>query len=286
MKEIIKSYYSLDHIKKYYIINNSIHFTCKGINYIFEPINDRKYIKSVYEITQLNKNYDQIVLNIYKKIYTTINNIDYVLIKCNVHMESFIDNIFNNKNFFEYNNYLNRSNWIELWTKKIDFYEYQHNYIKTHDFLFESLNYYLGMAENAVSYIKYNIKQNNKPLVLSHKRIEKNNFYNPLNLIIDYRARDISEYLKYIFFTKKYKKINFYNFFIKLNFDRSDYILLYGRLLFPSYYFDLYDQIINNNLEQKKILDIISRTKEYEKYIKNIYNTILKIVDIPKIEWL
>ncbi len=197
------------------------------------------------------------------------------------------EDIVNNKYILNsYDKDLDRSNWISLWTKKVDYYEYQQLHIKDYEYISESFNYYLGLAENAISYIKYNFDGSFLPLVISHKRIDRTNYYNPMNLVADYRARDISQYLKYIFFNKDYSNFNFNGFFKKLNLNRNDFLLIYGRLLFPCFYFDLYDEIINKKIDQKKIVPIISRTIEYEKYLKLVYKEINKFVIIPNINWL
>ena len=39
----------------------------------------------------------------------------------------------------------------------------------------------------------------NIPLYLSHRRITKENIYNPVELVIDYKVRDIAEYIKFIY---------------------------------------------------------------------------------------
>ena len=43
------------------------------------------------------------------------------------------------------------------------------------------------------------------------------------------------------------------------SFDKNEYIMLFSRLLFPTYYFDVYDDIINNNLKEEKIISIINK---------------------------
>ena len=67
----------------------------------------------------------------------------------------------------------------------------------------ESSDYYIGMAETAISYIKYNIQQTDNNLTICHKRIKNDEMSNPMNLVVDHRERDISEYLKYIFINQE-----------------------------------------------------------------------------------
>ena len=72
------------------------------------------------------------------------------------------------------------------------------------------------------------------------------------------------------------------------SFDKNEYILLFSRLLFPTYYFDVYDDIINNNLKEEKIISIINKNELYEQFLVIVYNYIVKEknIFIEPIEWL
>jgi hypothetical protein len=50
----------------------------------------------------------------------------------------------------------------------------------------------------------------------------------------------------------------------------------------------MYDEIINNNYSEEKILDIIDKTYEYEELLFSIYKFIVyeKKVQIEPIEWI
>lgn len=176
--------------------------------------------------------------------------------------------------------------WINLWQNKLDYYEYQQSHINYYSYISESFNYYLGMGETAIAYIRYNVDYNEIPIFLSHKRISNTDFNNPFNLTFDYKARDVSGYLKYLFLHDEYHEFDMESFFGLLNFSRLDYILLYGRLLFPSFYFDVYDEVINDGMDQKKIKSIITRSEEYEAFLKTIFAKINSLIPIPSVEWL
>ena len=286
MENIIKQYYNLENIKNFRNCNGKIIFDSHNNSYILESIKDKKRVIYIYNKYNNNYLYDKIIKNIYNELYTTINGKDYVLIKIINKNISISDELINNKFYEKPNHLLDRSNWVYLWSKKLDYYEYQHKHIKDYSFINESFNYYLGMGETAIAYIEYNFKEKRLPVFISHNRINGYDFFNPLNIVVDYKARDICQYLKFLFLNKKYTDFDFNNFFNKLKLDISDCILLYGRLLFPCFYFDMYDEIINNNIDQKKILEIVSRANEYEQYINMLYNKINKIINIPEIEWL
>ena len=123
-------------------------------------------------------------------------------------------------------------------------------------------------------------------LVISHKRIKKEKFNNPLNLIVDYKSRDVAEYLKFLFLTNNYDYLKINQFIRSLHLNQISYQLIFGRMLFPTYYFDLYDQIVNNRCAETEILNIIKRVDEYEDYLTNIYMIINNISAIERVNWL
>ena len=221
---------------------------------------------------------------------TIIDNKKYILIRnCN---SNIIETILNTRFIsLNYMYSINRSNWVELWSNKIDNIEYQLTHIADkYKLIRNSIWYYIGMAETAISYISNTFNENkmyvNNYLVISHERIIDDNFNNPQNIIIDYKSRDISEYLKYIFINDEYDYREIDLFFKKLKLNKFLYQLVYGRMFFITFYFDMYDEIINNNIPENKIKKIITKTSDYEDYLKNIYNIIKKYADIQEINWV
>lgn len=190
---------------------------------------------------------------------------------------------------------LNRSNWVKLWSDKVDYFEYQITQIgKKYPLIRGSLGYFIGLAENAISYIKntyidYNINEYNN-LVVSHKRIKADDTLldtnNPINFIFDFRVRDLSEYIKYNFFYNHniWDEINSYFKYNTLSV--LEYRLLYSRLLFPSFYFDVYEDIVNNNVDEKEILTIINKINEYEDFLAQFYAYTKLRADIPEVNWI
>ncbi len=148
-----------------------------------------------------------------------------------------------------------------------------------------SVNYYIGFAENAIAYFNM-LNLSNIPLYLAHRRITKENIYNPVELVIDYKVRDLAEYIKWEFFYNNKMIIEIENIINKVSLDNIDYLLLYIRLLYPSYYFDLYDQVINNNVSEDKINKIIKLSSLYEKLLNRVYLIIRNKTNIISIPWL
>ena len=62
--------------------------------------------------------------------------------------------------------------------------------------------------------------------------------------------------------------------------------MTFSRVIFPSFYFDVYDKIINKNENEIILLELLKRVDEYEDYIKMVYIEINKVFKIPKLDWL
>ena len=104
-------------------------------------------------------------------------------------------------------------------------------------------------------------------------------FYSPDNIIVDYKVRDIAEYIKKHFFDNKLDINLLYKFLNSNNFMVDDYIILYARLLFPTYFFDCIEN--NNNIDI-----YISKINQYEKFLNQIYWVLNINRNIPKIDWI
>ena len=57
-------------------------------------------------------------------------------------------------------------------------------------------------------------------------------------------------------------------------------------MLFPTFYFDKYDDIVNKNKSEKEILAILKKVEAYEDFLKNIYLIINQNTAIKKVDWL
>ena len=272
--------------------------------YYFVPLN-RPYddVQSIYKLNlEMKKRrclVHELVLNKDKSIITVVNGISYVLIKlCKYKNDKvFLNDINYIQNMtanIECDKSLVRNDWIKLWSEKIDYYEYQISQVgKKYPLLCDSLSYFIGMGENAISYLVNNLdSKTNVNLVVSHKRIYQEsgslNFYDPLNFVVDSRVRDVAEFIKETFYNKTLNLYDLKSYFNMANLNKNEYILLLGRLLFPTYYFDIYDDIINKGKSEELVINIIDRTDEYESLLNTIYKFILyeKKARLEPIEWL
>ena len=62
--------------------------------------------------------------------------------------------------------------------------------------------------------------------------------------------------------------------------------MLYARLLYPSYYFDIYEQIMNKKIDEDNLLRIVNKVNLYEQFLKKAYLEISKYANIEKIDWI
>lgn len=302
MKNTIDYYYNIriDNLIKsnndYYFFINKEEYHLIKYN---RPAEDAVSIyKLNLEMLKRNMLVHRIIPNKDNQIITVINNIPYILIKLCAYKNQIVNltdiNYIQNMTYnIEFDKSLLRDNWIKLWSEKIDYYEYQINQLgKEYPILCDSLSYFIGIGENAISYLVNNINNERQLLVVSHKRIRINEgsfeFYNPLNFIIDNRVRDVSEYIKEAFFKDNFISNELKMYLNNNNFSKNEYVYLFSRLLFPTYYFDMYDAIINTKVNEDIITTILNKIQDYEKFLVSIYKYIVyeKKVQIEPVEWL
>ena len=306
MKETIKYYYNIDidDLKeqdgKYFFKYQNQDFFFVYFNRNIEELND--ILICVNNMKEKGIDVHNIIINRNGQYLTKINNFDYILMSVNNYNEEYdIFDMINiaNKLTLNYNtSKLYRNNWSNLWTQKMDYFEYQIRELGINKTVIkDSFSYYLGLAENAISYVnntnlKYNAL-NNAKITLAHRRIfypnYKLNFLNPLAFIFDLEVRDIAEYLKAMFFASDNAEdvIEELKYYLQIKtLSIYEYHMLYARLLYPSYYFDLYENIMNNDESEEKLVNIIKKNKEYELFLKNAYLEISKYAPIEKIDWL
>ncbi len=304
MKESINYYYNLT-IKTVEKRNNIYYFTLNNEEFYFVPLKRIKdELNDIIEVTKELKNNNipvhDLILNRFNSLITNIYNTNYILLKPigNAYQIYEINSLIN----FSHNLTLNstksnlyRLNWNNLWSSKIDYFEYQIRELgQNKPIILNSFSYYVGLAENAITYVTstlLNYKRSSlDKITLSHRRINypnyKLNYLNPLSFIFDLEVRDIAEYLKSAFWNnapaleilKEVLKNNKYTIY--------SLQLLYARLLYPTYYFDKYEEIMNNDLDEEVLIPILEKAQVYENFLKEAYNEISKYAPIERIEWL
>lgn len=300
MNNIINYYYKIN-VLDVYFLDDKYYFNYRDNNYFLVPfnrdINDLKGILMICdELKRRNILTNEIIINIFNKYFIPINNKYYVLVKenTNIYNLTLNDILYIQNNTINISNNFNlyRTNSIKLWEDKIDYYEDKIKEIQNkYRYVDMTFDYFIGLAENAVIYLINNKVEINNT-VLSHRRINIVNgsfdYYNPVNYIIDNRTRDFAEYIKQLFFSEKLDFEIVINFLNYMNFSKDEYVLLMGRLLFPTYYFDLLDRIIDNNEKDVILKNVYEKIDEYILFLKQLFNYILynRRINIQFIPWI
>ena len=282
-KDNIYSFYDNDELYHFYIYNNNI----KNLD-LTKDIDD-----SLKKDTLIH----EIIINKDNSIITYYNNITYILCKINININKPITlgeiNYLSSKVIIT-NSKITYHSWQDLWSIKMDYLEKVINENgKKYPIIVDSFNYFVGMAENAISYYNNlsNKEVDNNSLVISHRIININDtvyaIYDPVNIIIDHKARDIAEYIKYSFFsdnTNIFKELNVY---FKYNYyTKDDVVMLLARVLYPSFYFNMYEDIMINSKEEKIITNITSKLDKYELYLTRVFKYFNNFYNLPVPEWL
>lgn len=237
------------------------------------------------------------IINVEGNYLTNINEDLYVLIEVDnpLHEYGLTDMLGRNKilRLNRKKSMLYRNNWKQLWSEKVDYLEYQISEMgKKYPIILNSFSYFAGLAENAICYLNnLSLSTDNLPVVLAHRRVSfpnlRLNYDNPLNFIFDVEVRDVAEYIKSMVFINE--ELSYIELKAFLDISHSDFnslILLYARLLYPSYYFDLHEKIINEDEAEESLLKVIDFIPRQEIFLKKAWNIINDYIPIPSISWL
>lgn len=298
MKNAINYYYNLYPINIYQK-DKLYKFSINEIDYYLVPYtNDLKQLHISYELYKILYQYNiychQIIQNRQYELSTTINEKQYVLLKTAKYNDEKLN--FNSIMYYprvtsslHLENINHHKHWRELWMEKIDYFEYQvSNFKKKFPLIKHTSSYYIGLAENGIQLL-LNVS-NVDDYCISHYRIKNDytlfDLYNPLEFVVDTKVRDMAEYLKEQFF---YDSITtdevIYNIDNNLINDNQA-ILFFSRMLYPTYYFDLCEKIIYNNVNENKLSNIIVKNDSYEQFLSQILAYLKSKYQIPDIEWL
>lgn len=298
MKNIIEFYYNIK-INTLYSKKDYYFFSINNRNFILKPYyKDERTASNSYRLSNILSdriNIDNIIPNKYNSPITVIENTPYILIlnkNKNIISLPIISNI-SNIRINNINNIkdLERNNWEILWSNKIDYYEIQinENY-KKYPLIRESFDYFIGMGENAISYL-VNTKKEINPTIYDTKVPSHNNLYNslfdPSNIILDHKSRDLAEYIKYSFWNENNNIFKELDDYFRYNiYSVYGIRVLFSRIIYPSFYFDMYDDIISGKKDEREINKIINRVTEYEYFLYDINLYLKRFYDIPEISWI
>ena len=300
MKNLINYFYNLniddiynkDNIYYFYYNDELYHFYIYTTN-----VKNIDFVKDINDSLKNDTLVHEIIVNKDNSILTYYNNIPYILCRVNININKPISlgeisylssKTINTSAKIKYNS------WQELWSIKMDYLETLINENgKKYPIIVDSFNYFVGLAENAISYYNNlsNKEINPNSLIISHRIININDtvysLYDPVNITIDHKSRDIAEYIKYSFFNNNTNIFQELNIYFKYNYySKDDIIMLLSRVLYPSFYFNMYEDIMINNAEEKMITDITSKLDKYELYLNSIFKYFNNYYNIPYVDWL
>lgn len=300
MKNFINYYYNFN-IHNIYFNNGKYFFYNDDNRYILKVCENPDILPNYAEINQQLTKYQyffSIIPNKDNNYFTWLENKPYVLLKLS-NIENEKISIFDIKTdiYVTLNNkvsLLNRFPWIKLWESKIDYFEeWFYNKKDSYKNIYPLFHYFIGIAENALLYLKEcerdEIKENVDQLVVSHDRLNLNyelyDYYDPTNIIIDHASRDISEYLKSSFINKVWDLDLLREYLKKHHFSKYGIRIMLARIFFPSFFFDYMEEMIKNNSEID-ILYLETRADEFEDFIKQISMFFKEEYNIPLITWV
>lgn len=284
--EFIKNNYLIN-IDEYFYKNNYIFYKNRNNYYFISEVKNKKNLYKLYYYF-INGYFYKIIFNKKGKFISTYQNKDYILLKYIKYNFKLEDLIYKNK--LALSNKKKLLTWRNIWIDRSNYIEEKYQkIINKYNIIDESIDYFYGLLEAAI-YLLRDYQKYYDYLYLQHIFINYFDYYNPCNIKLDVKERDFSNYLKYLFFSNKYKDIYIDKIIIK-NLDNYNFNLILARLIYPDYYFNLLDELIDNNyIFNNNIFDeiknIILLVDNYELYISNIYRVLLENKVIKKVDFI
>lgn len=286
-----------NNIKHNYNLNNAFSYfdgdyefvKCDGILYLVSRVENVKLFNNLYTFFKNNTFFYKMICNNFGKVVTYYNNDYYVLLvyeKRNSDIRSLICNYDNFKSLIR-----GRCNWRDSWLDRSDYIERYYKFIVgKYACIDESIDYYYSMLELAIYYLRDCSYDSDLYIQHSYCKLDEFTFYNPCTVKLDVKERDFSNYLKYLFFSGMYEYVDVLNIIIE-NIDRYDFNFVIARLIYPDYYFELFDKLVCCDCDSEldaiieEVRGIALKVYEYEKYIISIYETVSLKKDIKKVDF-
>lgn len=259
MKDLLNEYYGIkiEHYKKY---KEGIIFFIGVNKYYLYKLNNEDNIENIKELYEYVINNSNIKLHkIILNKYSEINSDGYVLFLLRV-IESDISindvYLFNLCNMNEY-----KKQYIDIgsrWLERIDYLENRLNNSIIDSKVRYVFDYYSNIVEILVRFLG-NVDAQSINLVLAHKKSYNNtiDYYNPFNLVIDLKYRDLIYYLGNV---GELEEVFKYCTYIN-EYDRK---FVFFRILLPSKVMYLIELYLNEEIDVESITVYLSNIEEYE----------------------
>lgn len=290
MKNVIYTYYNIL-VNEINRDNNYYFFYYDNNLYVFyEVLNDISVIETIYEfILKNNVECFKIIINRDNSIITSVDNKKYALLN----LKGILKYEIKFDEFKFYPIYKEAHNWGKLWSDRLDYYEIQLRELGiNYQTVLNSYGMFSGLAENAILYFNMTMNKFNDAEVIGivHNRMKYPcyliDYNNPLNFVIDYNIRDIAEYIKAYMISDDYELENVFILLDRLNINSKMFNLLYSRLMYPTFYFDVYDKIILDDGKDSDIIESVNVVDRYLEMLNQIYLRYKDKYNMFNVEWL
>lgn len=289
MKNFIKSNYNIYPHKIYKKDNKYFFFSNNEKVFIIKTNKKKEELDKIVKVS--NELYNQqleistFILNVNGEYYTKVDDSYIILLKYNnvERNKIFLDDIIKYNN--SYNN-LDELNLKDKWKKTIDNIENEMvEYNKEYPVIQESLNYFIGISENAIQMIEtVNINNNSIGHDLNINNFNIYELNNPLNLIKTNKMYDIALYYKYKFYNDYIDYEELYIFLKKNN--KEDLIVFFCLMLYQNDYFDDVKDILLGKKNETILKKYIDKIIDYKQLIKYIKDNLQNIGEILELEWI
>lgn len=290
MKNVIYTYYNilLDEINK--DSNNYFFYYNEELYVFYLVLNDISVVEYVYNFIRDNGvDSFEIVMNKDGKLFTDVDNKKYSLLRVKGVLRYEVK--FEEFKFYPID--MKPHNWGELWSERLDYYEIQLRELGyKYQTVLNSFGMFSGLAENAILY--FNLSRNafndSEVVGIVHNRMKYPcyliDYNNPLNFVVDYNIRDIAEYIKSYLLSSNYEVDNVFLLLDRLNINSLMFNLLYSRLLYPTFYFDIFDRIILEDGVDNDIVDVLNVVDKYLDMLNKVYLRYKDKYNMFNVEWL
>lgn len=290
MKNVLYTFYniSLTEINK---DNNNYYFYYNNHLYVFYLVeNNLDMVEKIYSfILENNINSYKIIFNKDNKLFTPVDNKYYSLLLVSGLIKY-------EMKFDEFKYYPIKDvpfDWGELWSNRLDYYSLQLRELGyKYQTVLNSYGFFEGLAENAILYYNLTLSKFKEESVVGivHNRMKypcySFDYDNPLNFVIDYSIRDISEYIKSYTISDDFDIENVILLLNRLNVNKLMFNLLYARLLYPTFYFDIFDKIILDNGVDNDVVLVLEKSNNYITMLREVFIEFSNKYELFNIEWL
>ena len=268
MKEFIEYNYDL-RCDDLAVLNNLLYFKHLDKFYIISNFNrdEVEFEKVLNYLISNNLKALKVVMNKKGSYISEFNGKKYVVMESDCENE-IIDFPICIGGLINENNY-----WNEIWENRVVQLEKHKSELSLNKDIFYILNYYIGLIEICI--YNYNLlirKYGQKNgLSIQHNRIEfpiySFSYYNPVNYLFDFEFRDFAEYLKMRFFYSDFSTDEAISVIDNYNFDNFSINMFFVRLIYPTYFLELYDMQNKNNVYSDLFYDLLKKSSQYENFI-------------------